>query len=309
MKNGKLLIRIGGWIAGIVISFFLIRTLLQNWNQVKDAELTINYWLLIPSFIFMMGNFVVGALAFYHLLKGMGERTTFPTIFKVITIANLGAYIPGRIWTWVGLAVFTTRYGISKIAMGSSVVVNQLLTIISSLAFSSFLILAIPEFHEYWFSLAIIPIGLLIVHPRVLQYFVNIILKIFRRPPKQIELTYFTILKVFIILIISFLLEGLAFAFFVNAITPVSLQGSLASMFSFPFARIVGYLSIIVPAGIGVRESVITLVLKGFLSVSIAVAVAFGYRVFFIIGRMVPLLFVIGIRPELSSAVSDANES
>jgi uncharacterized membrane protein YbhN (UPF0104 family) len=69
-------------------------------------------------------------------------------------------------------------------------------------------------------------------------------------------------------------------------------------LFLFSFARIIGYLSIIAPAGFGVREGVIILALKRFMVLEMATFLSIAYRLLGVLILGVVLAFCFPIKLE-----------
>ena len=89
-----------------------------------------------------------------------------------------------------------------------------------------------------------------------------------RRPPRSTLFPYTTLFRSL----------GLGFALFVRGLAPVpwSLFPLLAA--AYVGAWLIGYLAVLVPTGIGVREGMLVLLLGGQLAFGVATAAALGYR-------------------------------
>jgi len=293
----KIFTTIVGWAIAFIIIFFLTKVFLSHWDRVNDFNWDINYWMAAASIPFTLFSFCWSAYVFYRLLIIQGTKIDFMSVFKVMTIANLGIYVPGKIWGWVGLAYYTKRAGISFTHMGTSVIISQVLNVVLYLMYGSLAFYFIPQFNRFsWITFAAVPLGILFIHPYFINHWLNFLLKLFKRATIMIDFSFTDIIKIGGLCVIGLVSHGIGFALFSNSIFLLPVKGTLLTLFIFPLSYILGYLTILVPGGIGVRESIITYGLGFFMPVYFAIIIAFGYRLFCLIIRIFPTILAIRIR-------------
>ena len=110
----KVLSTIIGWLVAFIIVFFLMKTFLAHWSQVKTFHWNVNYWYLFASIPFIIFIYFWNAFVFHKILKIQGLEIEYKSVFKIVTISSLGAYVPGKVWGVVGLTYFTKKNTLLK---------------------------------------------------------------------------------------------------------------------------------------------------------------------------------------------------
>ncbi len=150
-----------------------------------------------------------------------------------------------------------------KRRMSASVGMEMGLQVLSA---SLFLLLALiigadASVRAYWpFVLIFIAISLVMLTPPIFSALVNWGLKLLRRPPLILNITYTNLLLLFLLRVITHALEGLAFFLFARGLSPLPWSQAPLMISAFVGAWLIGYLAIFVPTGIGVREGALVLV-------------------------------------------------
>ncbi len=292
----KVLSTIIGWIIAFVIIFFIAKAFLSHWSQVKTFDWDVNYWFLFACIPFVMLVICWSPYTFFRILRIQGLQTEFKSIFKIVTISSLGVYVPGKIWGVLGLTYFTKKIGLTYKQIATSVFIAQVLDIILNLSYGLIALLFLEQFQRFnWLIILAVPFGFLAIHPRFMNHWLNVILKIFKRSSVTIDYSFIDILKIGCLFILGYMFHGVAFVLFSNSITTLPVEGTLCAFFLFPFARIMGFLSILVPAGVGVQEGIITYVLGSFVPAYLAIIIAFGYRLLVLIVRLCLVFFALKI--------------
>jgi hypothetical protein len=122
-------------------------------------------------------------------------------------------------------------------------------------------------------------LGLLIgLTPPVFSRLVNVGLRVLRRPPLSLQLTYGDMLVLFLARILAHGLMGLGVVLFARGVAPIPWDLAPLLITGYVAAWLIGYLAIPVPTGIGVREGILVLLLGGQVSFAVASGIALGYR-------------------------------
>lgn len=249
---------------------------------------------LLIAFLFLFGGFLLNALAWKSILSGAAYPIGFGQSVTSTGLAVFGKYIPGKLWAMVGQAGIvanTYNYPVSSV---SGILINaQLIAIWIGLILSLIGIIGFggydPEIYVL-ISLLILILSVLIFS-RVQKVIVEKLIKRFVKSEfeyaassvKSISLT-----AVFYLL--AWLSWCVGFYFLV-----ISLSGFSAPLFvglGMALALTFGFLAIIVPGGLGVREAVLFgwLTLAGVEPV-MATTISIACRFWFFIGE----LFIFGL--------------
>lgn len=208
-------------------------------------------------------------------------------------LSNIIRYIPGNIWQPLGMAQMCAEEGIPTEVTLTSVIVHQAL---SALAVT---LLGVGYFA--WAGhgealrtlaplLVALPAVALALRARWLEMVLNLVLRRLGRPTLRIGLGSRALAALTLGYVASWSLIGLGFAMLVRALTPVGLEALPHLIASFALAWLVGYLSLLTPSGLGVREGAIVWLLGDILSLPVATLASLAARLWFIAGEVMALL-------------------
>jgi len=225
----------------------------------------------------------------YSLLS-IDKHLPFITCFHIYNISQLGKYIPGNFWHFIGRMGFYKNENLSFKEIQYSMILEIIFIIIGSFFWGLLFLLFSPNFLKifpaYYPSSKII---LIIVVPGVIftiglmafikkQFFTKVIRTIYEK-----RLLYIKLMSVQCII---WLLLGLSFYFVVSPYK----SGIKVSAFTtglFALAYLIGFLFIIAPAGIGIREFVLVSGLSLInIPSDIAISVVGLHRILYIIAEV-----------------------
>jgi hypothetical protein len=158
----------------------------------------------------------------------------------------------------------------------TSIAVNQVIQNMTGLALA-FVVLA--GFRSTGLSerllpfLIVIPLGLVVIQPSVLERLLNWGLRLFRRGPVVIELTAWDLARFAALHLLIWLGYGLAFYLFTKALYPMPWEWLPVWAGIFAGAWVLGFLSLLAPGGLGVREGVLLYLLGFYLPSHVAIVV------------------------------------
>lgn len=96
----------------LVIFYFLGTALYRNWSQINFRQLHFNVPLLIVSILFLFIYFLLFVFGWELILKRLGVSLSFLKAIKIIFYSQIGKYLPGKIWVFVGRIYFCQQLGI-----------------------------------------------------------------------------------------------------------------------------------------------------------------------------------------------------
>ncbi|HUW11557.1 MAG TPA: DUF2079 domain-containing protein, partial [Anaerolineae bacterium] len=136
-----------------------------------------------------------------------------------------------------------------------------------------------------------VPAGLLLLQPRLLERALNWVLARFKRSPIRVTLTWARVWVLLLGYAVAWCLMGAGFAALVRALTPLSWAQVPALVAVFTASYVIGFLSLLTPSGLGVREGVMTLLLATTLSAGVAAVVAIVARLWMVVGELIGVAF------------------
>jgi len=281
----------------LVVIFFLVKYVYENWQAVSLYQWQFKYGLLAISFGLVFLNFLFFIQIWRGLLfKSSSFNLSFKKGFKIWFYSNLGKYVPGKLWSVMGMVYLCEKEGIPKAATLTSAILNQLLNIIGGLILV--LILSGTKFLSGVPRLTYLPLALILLlflYPKVMEKSLNWGLKKLKKEPVKINLSFKENIVFTLFFMLAWGVYGLAFNVFILSLTDYSfsLFPFLTSIFVFSY--LAGFLSIFVPGGLGVREGLLIYYLSGYFPLPVATLIALLSRLWMtaaeVLGFFVSLKF------------------
>lgn len=282
-----------------VVAFFLVRSIFAQWDAVARYRWSLHWeWLLLSAGLVWI-DFVILILLWRMILVRIGKhRLPFRTAYRVWFLSNFGKYLPGKVWTVMGMVYLLKAEGYSAAPVLVSAVLNQALSILSGLILSLVILGAgalggIP----IWVLIAIGLLAVAVLYPPLLQRTINVGLHLVRREPVEIPLPFGTIAFMFLIYLGTWIAYGGAFWLLLIGIG-IHPTGSFMEVVAiFAASYLLGFLALFVPGGLGVREGALAVLAGRYLPIGLAAPVAVLSRIWLTVTELlgaIPLLWLRG---------------
>ena len=265
----------------LVIVFFIGRVIYRNWQHVREAEWELAPSYLLVSFLLTACWFTVRPLVWSTLLKRFGHPIPFRGAYWVFRRAELSRYVPGTIWQYVSRIYLASRYGVPAAVCMAATFLETVLLILASLGPAVWSLDALlPDLAGFQRILLVaIPVAAaVLVHPRVLNLWARLVSRALKQPYQQLRMPWSTIALLWGIYLAVWVLHGLGAGVFVRGVMviPVDRVPALASYYA--LAWLVAMVSVVAPAGMGIRDGVFGLLLSRLMPVGVAFTVAVAVR-------------------------------
>lgn len=297
MRSGW--VRVGQWLAGLLIIGLAARSLLRNWTELRSQPLEwrIEPGWLVLSALLVWAMYALLIVAWRMMLAGWGQRLDGWTAARIWTVSSLGKYLPGKVWAIAGMALLAQRAGIAAWAATGSAVVLQVLAIgtgaaVAGLTGRQAIAAADPRLGAVLGVLiagAVAGVALLL-WPAFLRRLLRL-----AAPDAEARGTPPVAGIAFGILanLVAWLGYGLALWLLARGLLPSAGLDPALAIAVFTASYLAGFLALFAPGGIGVREGLFILMLQGPLGIAAATALALASRVLLTItelGAAVPFL-------------------
>lgn len=247
---------------------FIGYALSRQWGDVRMAAQAVHVrwgWIIAASVV-VLGTYAVLIQSWRMLLAGWGGHLTYPTAVRIWTIANLGRYLPGKVWSISALGVMAAAEGVSGVAAAGAAVLGTVLNI--GAGFAVAVITGARGLDGIYPGLGTasgIGAVLFLTGVAVLPWLLPVVLDRFARwrglPVTEQHLSRKAIWLSAAINAASWVGYGIAFALFAQGVTPQISRDPVLYIAGFSASYLVGFLALFAPGGVGVRE----LALSGFL--------------------------------------------
>ena len=286
MDGKKIILRILQ--AGILVLtlFFLSRTLVTHWSQLQQFEFKFTISLLLLSFIPLIAGLFLVSFTWRLIMRSFGQGISLQDAFRVWTKSEMLKYVPGMVWTFASRAMLAKK---DKVLTVASMGIETALKLAAALLLSFLLMFAFFKniFNMYIVS-ALVAVGLLSLHPKFFNGMMGAGMKMFKRPWTNVEMRYRDVLLWLTLLVGSWVLIGIGFVLLVWSFQETP-DGVSFLIGSFALSWSAGFAFFSVPQGIGVRESVMTLLLRTVMPEGVAVAISLVARIWWTVGDVLVL--------------------
>lgn len=280
-----------------LIFYFLLGNLFSNWNDLIASRPRFSPFYGLLAFLAVMCAWLLSAWSWGRVLDAFGFRIPYDDVFIIYFKANLGKYLPGKIWQIVGSAYFAAGKGIPEGVAITTSLIGQAYSVLSGISlFAAALVFGWVKLgHDVdllfkWTALPILVLLLVIAfRPDFGQPFLNRLLRLFRRQEVVIKLSILRAAELFLLYLICWFLFGLGLWLFSNALTPAKIGLYIPLTAILAAAVAIGFLALFAPGGLGVREGVIALFLASIpaFPTPLPSAIAVGYRIIMTIAEII----------------------
>lgn len=247
----------------VVAVAFAALALAAQWGEAGDRLGRLSAGHVGAAALCTVGSLAASFLAWRETLAGLGSRLPMTAAGRVFFLGQLAKYVPGSIWAIVGQMELAKVHGVRRERTATAGIVVLVISLAMGLLLG---LLAVPALldaeGELYASAVLLLVPLAVVlHPRVLTWLVDTGLRLVGRPPLDAPLTVTMIWRVAVFSLLSNGLLGLQiWQLTVDVggegwhLLPLAIGG-------YGLAAAVSLVVIPLPAGAGLREAILVLLL------------------------------------------------
>ena len=218
------------------------------------------------------------------LLRDLGSDLHLAPASGVYFVGQLGKYLPGSLWSVLVQADIASHLKVPRrrtavtglLALGLALLTGLLV----GLPAASFLLTSTESGFDWWLLLGI-PILVVLCVPKLLNAVIDKMLRTIKRETLEHELSAGAVLRAVVIFVLVWVAFGVHTLLLARAVAG---DGSphpdltTAAMTGYALSVSLGMLTIVLPAGLGAREGLLTLILSTAMPTPAAAAVAIMSR-------------------------------
>lgn len=298
----------------VAVTWFILDRVGLTLDDVRALDLsrwTPRWGILVVSAAVLFAGYVASAVLWGVMVRELGGPALPPwTAFRVFFVANLGRYIPGKVWQIAGLALLARRHGVSGPLATAAAVLGQAFAVAGATVVGLAAFFSGGEELRRWGGVAavvVVTVVALFAVPAFLRRVLSFWFRVTRRPvPEGLDpgplfgirwvalygLNWVVYAGAFWLLARSFGLPG----------------GPLLLGPAFAAAYVLGYLMIFAPAGIGVREGFLVAFVQPAMGVGAASALAVLARLWATVVEVAPAAVVAATHLGERDAAGEADE-
>lgn len=272
-----------------VLLFFVVRYLFHDTAKIQRVLTEVSpLWVLAAFICYFTGVGIIG-INWRRLLAVLGAECDMQTALKSYYYSQLAKYVPGRVWGATGRIVLLRGASIPEGTAALGILLESVILMVSA---SIVGLLALGSYGRLPLEVRCLAIAspfiLLLLHPAFMHRAVRAMA---RRFPKHVM--YPETLPGFRYMVILagrycgvWLFQGLGFWCAVHSLVPIKSTDVIPVIGGNALAWLAGFVVVFTPAGLGVRELVLTRLNSGRIGVGPAALAAFIARILVILSEL-----------------------
>jgi len=263
--------------------------LASQWDEVHAALARLAWYDVAGAVACVLAGLGCMLLAWRALLAGLGSALPLPAAIRVMFIGQLGKYVPGAVWALAAQVELARDYDVPRRRSTAASLVGMAVTLVVGLIAAG-VMLPLTSAHaarHYWWVLAVTPLAAACLHPRVVKFGLDLVLKVLHRDPLEESVGAAAMARALAWTTLGWLFYGAHAWFLISDFADKGAHTFALALGGYALAWAVGFLIIFFPGGIGPREVALIAVLAPVMTSASALVVALASRVVMTIGDLV----------------------
>lgn len=250
-----------------------------NWAAVSGELRRLSVPVVVGAFLLVALAPVLTLFGWRVLLEDLGTRLPLPAASSVFLVGQLGKYLPGSVWTVVAQAEMGARLKVPRRRMAVVGILSIGLAVLTGCLLGIPAVQPLVASHgdavSWWWVVFAVVLGCVLLWPRLLNALIDRGLRLIRREPLEHDLSGRAVALTSGWFVAAWVSTGLGTFVLARSVAPDAPLGPLlvACVGGFALASAAGMFAVLVPAGVGVRDGVLALLLVGLMPLPAATAV------------------------------------
>lgn len=289
---------------GLVLFALVLGATVASWDDVRPALGRLSPLSVVIAEMFVLLGLAASVLTWRLALRAFGARVRTAVAAKIYLIGQLGKYAPGSVWALAVQMGLASRAGVSAVAALAASVIAIGANLATGFALGAFLVpTAIGG--GIWRIVAVLVLlaaFAVVLSPPVLTRLLGLVKRRLGGGDMPGGMTRAGALRVLAWSLASWLFYGLSVWVLAIGVDAPPFEALLLSLSGAALAMTLGFVVVLAPSGIGVREAVIVAALSPALDHAEALAVALAARLVFTAADLLAAAAVLGVRISPRSA-------
>ncbi len=286
------------WVRALALAVLLaalgaaVWLLVTHWQAVRSYAWTVRWWPLLvalPLYPLAIGLVVYGWVL---AARRLGAQVRFGESFYAFALSNLARKLPTPVWFLGGRILLARSQGVPEAISSAALVIEQALMLLASIvvALVAGLVGGVSLTGGVWrwaLLTATLACLAMLARPALITRAINAIMRRLGSP-QQIDgrVAPADMARWLALFVASGLLSGLAYCCVVLALHPTELALWPALISFSALGSAVSFLSLVLPAGLGLREAATATLLASIVPVPVALAAPILSRLWFLANEL-----------------------
>lgn len=290
MKSGSMARRAVSYGIVVAAAAFLYVTISRNWLELREFDWTVDPLLLAASLALHVAVLAGGVYIWSSVLRLLDAPTiAYRPLLRIWSASNLTKYIPGTVWQFMTAAHLSRGEGLPAVIALTSMIVHVGFSLLAALVISAVALPldgALGILSSPWVRGTGLAAALVAIHPGVVNGALRLVPRALHRDVMSWRGSWMDGVRLLALSLLSWAIYGVAFTLFVASLAPIPASAvvSLTAVNALSFTA--GYVAVLAPGGIGVRESAMTLLLAPVLPAAVAAVLSIAARLWSVVAEL-----------------------
>jgi uncharacterized membrane protein YbhN (UPF0104 family) len=244
------------------------------WPDVADAVSDVTWSALCASAAFALAFQLTALVAWRTTVQELGSPIPLGSAARIYLVSQLGKYVPGSVWAGLAMVRLGEDAAVPRSRMAYSFVLSLAFSLLTGLSIGVPALIAYGGDYLPLAVAALAVLGVVLLWPRLLNGILDRGLRMMRRGRLERPLSGQGIARIVGLYLIAWTLGGLHMWVLAAAFGGDVLESLFPSIAAYAVASTVGTLVVVAPAGAGVRDVLMVLILSPVTGGGAATAVA-----------------------------------
>ena len=273
----------------------------REWHDVSGTIEKISPEALVGATALALVGLGASALTWRCCLRELGATVTVPEALKIYLVGQLGKYMPGSLWALVVQMELARRASVRRTQSLGAGMVAIGINLVTGIAVGLGVLPSVADGSRWRYVVAALGLGVcaVAIAPPCLGRIGDFLLGVLRRPPLERRPGWAGILSGAALSVGSWIAYGLGLWVLAVAAGADAGRTLALALPAVALAMTIGFVVVVAPSGIGVREAVLVAALAPVLAAGPALGVALVLRLVFTLADLVAALVAFSL-PVLS---------
>ena len=255
-----------------LIFVYLYKEFRSHWASIHTYDLKVDAFIAFLSFAAILTTYLLTTYGWFVALNSLspGNPISFTDSVAIINTSNLTKYIPGKVWSFALQTYWLVKAGFKSSLIAFTFILNIFTLIMTFLILGLFYLalspgtLPLKVVVSIFILLVVLDILFMRYNSTLFNALISVINKTLKRDIQYFHAPMRLLLYMQLVHFLSAFCYGMS-AYLVCLGIGFNITGNsiYTLMSSMILSDVIGFLAIVVPGGLGVREGVMYLLLKG----------------------------------------------